>query len=171
MPIEKATIKCEAVFSNNSEHRLLLSKIWDKNLPQANVITISPSADYNVSTDLTTNLITNNLNVLGFGGFTLTNLISKIGIDPKKVKNTNDLWTEETDKYIHEAAQKADSIIVAWGRFTETRKIFSDREKEVLTILEQFKSKTFEITDGNGREFLHPLTPIIRNNWILKKAK
>lgn len=168
MTIEKSTIKCESVFSDNSQHRYSLTKIWDKSLPVANIITIAPSEDYNISCDLTTSLITNNVIMLGFGGFTLTNLISKVGANIKKVKGTKDLWDSETDRIIIESAQKADKIIIAWGRFAETRKKFSEREKNVLTLLKPFEEKSYQITDGGKREYLHPLTPSIRQGWVLR---
>ena len=171
MTTEKATIKCEAVFSDNSEHRYSLSKIWNKNLPIANVITIAPSADFNVASDLTTNIIMNNVNMLDFGGFVLTNLISKVGADIKKVKKTEGLWNTETDKFIIESAQKADKIIIAWGRFTETRKKYTEREEQVLTMLKPYEDKIYQITDGGEREFLHPLTPAIRQGWVLRLIK
>lgn len=168
MTTERATIKCEAVFSDDSLHRYSLSKIWDKTLPIANVITIAPSEDYNVSNDMTTNIICNNIHLLGMGGFILTNLISKIGADVKKLKNTKDLWNLDTDKYIKDIAEKADKIIVAWGKFTETRKIFEKREMDVIELLKPYKDKTFQITDGANREYVHPLTPAVRKGWILK---
>lgn len=168
MPIEVATIKCKSIFSDNSQHRYQMSKIWDKNLPQANIITIAPSECYNVACDLTTNIITNNLHLLGFGGFTITNLISKIGVDTKRTTNTKDLWNADTDKYILSCAQEADKIIVAWGSFAQTRKQFSEREKQVLELLKPYQNKIFQITDGADRQFLHPLTPCVRNSFILK---
>lgn len=67
--------------------------------------------------------------MLGIGGFVLTNLISKIGADIKKLKSTKDLWNADTDKYIKETALKADKIIIAWGKFTETRKVFRNEKK------------------------------------------
>lgn len=171
MAIETANIKCKSVFSDNSEHRYEMSKVWDKSLPQANIITISPSESYNIASDLTTNLITNNLHLLGFGGFMLTNLISKIGVDIKKAKNTKDLWDNETDKHIVSCASSADKIIIAYGSFVKTRSIYADREKQVLTLLKPYQDKIFQITDGEKRKFLHPLTPSIRNGWVLEKYK
>lgn len=171
MPIEVATIKCKSIFSDNSQHRYQMSKIWDKNLPQANIITIAPSECYNVACDLTTNIITNNLHLLGFGGFTITNLISKIGVDTKRTTNTKDLWNEDTDKYILSCAQESDKIIVAWGSFAQTRKQFSEREKQVLELLKPYQDKIFQITDGADRQFLHPLTPSVRNSFVLELYK
>ncbi len=171
MTTEKANIKCEATFSDNSEHRYILSKVWNKNLPQANIITIAPSEDYNITSDMTTNIICNNIHLLGMGGFTLTNLISKIGVDVKRLKSSNNLWDENTDKYIVESAEKADKIIVAWGKFTSTRKAFIQREEMVLKLLSSFEDKLFQITDGKNRTFLHPLTPAVRNGFCLEKFK
>lgn len=171
MPIESATIKCKSVFSDDSQHRYQMSKIWDKNLPLANIITIAPSECYNIACDLTTNIITNNLNLLGFGGYTMTNLISKIGIDIKKIKNTKDLWNNETDKHILSCAETADKIILAWGSFAHTRKVFADREKQVLGLLKPYQDKIYQITDGGDRKFLHPLTPTVRNGFVLKSVK
>lgn len=148
-----------------------MSKIWDKNLPLANIITIAPSECYNIACDLTTNIITNNLNLLGFGGYTMTNLISKIGIDIKKIKNTKDLWNNETDKHILSCAETADKIILAWGSFAHTRKIFLEREKQVLGLLKPCQDKIYQITDGGDRKFLHPLTPTVRNGFVLKSVK
>lgn len=168
MPIETATIKCKSIFSDNSQHRFQMSKVWNKNLPQANIITIAPSECHGVESDLTTNIITNNLHMLGFGGYTMTNLISKIGVDVKKIKNTKELWNNETDKHILSCAESADKIIVAWGSFAHTRKQFTDREKQVLELLKPYQDKIYQITDGADRQFLHPLTPCVRNSFILQ---
>lgn len=167
MTTERATIKCEAVFSDDSLHRYFLSKVWDKTKPIANIITIAPSEDYNVSSDMTTNIICNNIYLLGMGGFVLTNLVSKIGTDVKKVKSVKDLWNDETDKYILSSAEKCDKIILAWGKFTSTYKAFKDREKRVLDLLLNYKEKLYQITDEKGRELLHPLTPAVRNGFLL----
>lgn len=168
MPIEVANLKLKSIFSDDSQYRYQMSKIWDKNLPQANITTIAPSECHNVVSDLTTNIITNNLHMLGFGGYTMTNLISKIGVDVKKIKNTKDLWNNETDKHILSCAEAADKIIIAWGSFAKTRKQFAEREKQVLELLKPYHDKVYQITDGGERKFLHPLTPIVRNGFFLE---
>lgn len=174
MPIEVATIKCKSIFSDDSQHRYFLQKVWDKTKPLVNVITISPSEDYNVVSDLTTQLITNNVYKLGnYGGFILTNIISRVGLDVKKLKSTDKLWDSQTDKYIIEAAENSSAVIWAVGKLTQTRKIFSEREQEVIEILKEnnCSDKLFMISDSNKREFLHPLTPSVRQGWIVKSIK
>ena len=37
-----------------------------------------------------------------------------------------------------------------------------------MNLIEPYKDKIFQITDGAKREFLHPLTPVVRKGWILK---
>lgn len=168
MPIEVATIKCKSIFSDDSQHRYEMSKVFNKDLPKANIITISPSENYNISSDLTSQIIQNNLFALGFGSISYTYLISKIGIEVKKVKNTKDLWNNETDKHILSCAEAADKIIVAWGSFAHTRKQFADREKQVLELLKPYQDKIYQITDGADRRFLHPLTPAVRNGFVIE---
>ena len=63
------------------------------------------------------------------GGFVLTNLISKIGADVKKLKSTKDLWNADTAKFIKETALKTDKNIKAWVKITETRKVLRKKKK------------------------------------------
>lgn len=168
MTTEKSIIRSEAVFSDNREYRYLLSKIWDKNKPLATVISISPSSLHNVSTDTTTMLIQNNLFALGYGGVELVNLISKINVEAKKLKNLADSIGELTDQSILESVQRTQTTILAWGRIASMNKVFQNREEDVLEILKPYQDRLQVIVDMTGREMLHPLTPSIRNNWILQ---
>ena len=45
------------------------------------------------------------------------------------MKSTKDLWNADTDKFIKETAIKSNKIIIAWGKFTETRKVFRNEKK------------------------------------------
>lgn len=72
-----------------------------------------------------------------------------------------------TEIQMKESALKADKIIIAWGKFAETRKIFSEREKDIMNLIEPYKDKIFQITDGAKREFLHLLTPNIKRQCKL----
>ena len=167
MTNEKATIRCEAIFSDDKKYRYLLSKVWDKNRPIATVISISPSAFYNVTCDTTTMLIQNNLEALGCGGMELVNLISKVGVEAKRLKSLIDNVGQETDHYILESVKRTALTVFAWGRIAGMNKAFQAREAEVLKLLEPYMDKVQTISDCAGRENLHPLTPSIRNEWNL----
>lgn len=176
MKSKKTVIKTEALFSDDESHRYNLRKEWDKALPTATVISISPSSLTNVSADLTTQLITNNVEALGFGSFELLNLYSKIDVDVKKIKDTTGLWDENTDTCIKASCDKTfkddnGKIIFAWGKLTENNKKHGEREKQILSLLSIYFDKVYCIKDYGIRHFLHPLTPSVRNEWVLEPWK
>ncbi|MGV8905929.1 MAG: DUF1643 domain-containing protein [Acetobacterium sp.] len=176
MKSEKITIKAESLFSDDGIHRYNLRKEWDKSLPTVTVISISPSGFSNVSADLTTQLITNNVEALGFGSFELLNLYSKINVDVKKIKDTTGLWDETTDACIQASCDKAfksdgGKIILAWGKLAENNKKHGEREKQLFSLLSIYFDKVYCIKGHGARHFLHPLTPEIRNAWLLESWK
>lgn len=176
MKSEKITIKAESLFSLDDQHRYNLRKEWDKALPTATIISISPSSQFNVTADLTTQLITNNIAALGFGSFELLNLYSKIDVDVKKVKTIDGLWDEVTDSCIKASCDKTfkdenGKIILAWGKIAENNKKHAEREKQVLSLLSIYFDKVYCIKDYGIRHFLHPLTPSVRNEWTLESWK
>lgn len=172
----KTVIKTESLFSDDGTHRYNLRKEWDKTLPTATVISISPSELCNVSSDLTTQLITNNIEALGFGSFELLNLYSKVGVDVKKIKDPTGLWDETTNACIKASCDKtfkdeSGKIIFAWGKLTENNKKHGEREKMILSLLSIYFDKVYCIKDYGIRHFLHPLTPSVRNEWVLESWK
>ena len=167
---ENAVIKCESLFDKNKQHRYSTSKVWSDQKPLAAVISIAPSSDYNVSADLTSQLIQNNLNGLGFGSYTLTNLFSKIGTDFKKLTSTAGLYDKDTDKMIVASCEAADKIIIAWGKVTAKNKMISKRADEVTALIAPFTDKIYFLADSTGRSDLHPLTPALRHQWFLVQA-
>lgn len=171
MKTEKAIIRCEAVFSDDKSYRYLMSKVWDKNKPIATVISISPSTFCNVSCDTTTQLIQNNLQVLGYGGMELVNLIFKINVEAKKLKSIDTAIGELTDKFIIESAERTDITILAWGKLASVNKAFADRENAVIEILKPYSEKIQVISDSLNRKMLHPLTPSIRKGWFLSSIQ
>jgi len=167
---EKANISIESVFDNKEQvHRYSITKIWNDKLPLAALISIACSPDYGVSADLTTQLCQNNLNDLGYGGFILTNLFSFVGTDFKKLKNTEGLYTKDTDKVILDSCEKADTIIICWGGTSSKNKLISKRADDVTKLITKFADKLHSLSDGT-RASLHPLTPALRHRWELVKA-
>lgn len=171
MITEKSTIRTEAIFSEDKTQRYIYKKTWNKNQPIVTVISISPSDRYNISSDLTTMLITNNVAELNYGGFELVNLISKVGVNAKKLKSLSDCYDEDTDKYIKDSVSSTELTILAWGKISETNKHFIERENEVMQLISDYSDKLYSIADMSGREGLHPLTPSVRGAWLLQKMK
>lgn len=164
--IVKHTIKTEAVFSEDRNHRLLLKKVWNSKQPLVTVITKYPNLDGDIKSDLTTMLITNNVYEQSFGQLCLVNLFSNVNIN-KGIDEVEDLVHEETDKYITQAAESSDTVILAWG--STNSKNFTERIKEVNQLLEEYKDKLRVLVNPDSKEICHPLNPKSRNFWMVEK--
>ena len=165
MKTETTQIKSKALFSDDGLHRLLLRKEWDKNKKTAMTITINPNTADTLNMDLTTMLVINNLNKLGFGSVNIVNLYSKIM--PKlslRFNSDDDLIDSETDTIIEQYAAMSNAIIIAWGSVGNNSQRVRDRQTELLEMLSKHENKLYQI----GENGYHPLTPAVRNEWELE---
>lgn len=165
MKTETKVIKSKALFSDDGEHRLLLRKEWDKNKKTAMIIMINPNTANTLNMDLTTMLVINNLNELGFDCVNTVNLYSRIM--PKlslRFNSDDDLIDTETDSIIEQYASMSDAVIIAWGSVGNNSQRVRERQKDILELLEPYSNKLYQI----GEEGYHPLTPAIRTDWTLE---
>ena len=72
-------------------------------------------------------------------------------------------------EYIIKSAERADVIIIAWGKLGENNKKVRDAQDSLLEHLKPFKDKLCVIANESGASGFHPLAPQIRFSWILKK--
>lgn len=165
MKTETTTVKCKVLFSDDKTHRLLLRKEWDKNKPTAMVIMINPNTADTMNIDMTTMLVLNNLNALGFGSVNIVNLYSKtMNKLSLRFNSDEDLLDSENDTVIEQYAEKSDCIIIAWGSAGSNSQRVRDRQAELLERLKKFANKLYKI----GINGYHPLTPAIRSGWELE---
>ena len=165
MKTETTTLKSKALFSDDGEHRLLLRKEWDKNKKSAMIVMINPNTADTLNMDLTTMLVINNLNALGFGSVNIVNLYSRIMRKLSlRFNSDEDLIANETDTVIEQYAALSDAVIIAWGSAGGNSQRVRDRQMELLERLEKFANKLYQI----GKEGFHPLTPAIRSGWELE---
>lgn len=170
MLIEKDTIKCEAVFSDDRTHRFLWKRVWDKDKPIAAVIMLNPCMADNIITDTTTSLVVNNVAKLGeYGGVEILNLYSKLTTKLRFTESDEELNDKENDSYILKAVEESSIAILAWGKAVNINERIEERAVEVINLLKPYHDKLYMITDGE-RAGLHPLTPCIRGGWILEKC-
>lgn len=165
MKTETTVIKSKALFSDDGLHRLLLCKEWSKNNKTAMIITINPNTADTLNMDLTTMLMINNLNKLGFGAVNIVNLYSKIM--PKlslRFNSDDDFIDVETDTIIEQYAAMSDAIIIAWGSVGNNSQRVRDMQTELLEMLAKYENKLYQI----GENGYHPLTPAVRNEWELE---
>ena len=112
----------------------------------------------------------NNIVKLDFGAIDIVNLVSKM---TTKLDVPNDLEPKpnaENIDFIVKAAEKADKVIIAWGKLGENNKKIRDAQDYLIERLKPFKDKLCIIVtqDGGGSGY-HPLAPQIRFSWTLKK--
>ena len=103
-----------------------------------------------------------------YGGVQIVNLYSLL--TPKlnfRWNSDEDLNAPENDEYIKKAANECEVVVLAWGRSTANNDRIADRAVEVVNMLLKHKDKLVVISDGERRD-LHPLTPALRNSWILE---
>lgn len=169
MITERETIKGEAIFNDERTHRFVLKRTWNKAKPQATVIMLNPCDADSVICDTTTFLVVNNVARLEeFGGVTIVNLFSLLTSKLSfKWCPDEDLNLPENDDYIKKAVEESSKVILAWGRAVDTNRRIEERAMHVLNLLLPYREKMFLISDGD-RVGLHPLTPAIRNRWILE---
>lgn len=171
MIIEKNIMKTEAKFSDDKKNRFTLSKEWSNKKSRALLISIHPSIGSEITLDLTTLLVINELEKLGFGAVDIVNLFPKI-FNKLVVEEVDSKEISENDTIIVELAEKTNTIILGWGRIGEKSKAVKQRQNELLTKLVKYKDKIFVIGNDNNEEFLHPLSPKARKKgWKLIKVK
>ena len=169
MLTEKAILKTETVFSEDRRHRYLLRKEWDTKKPRATIVMTNPSSADLMTMDYTTLYIMNNVVRLDFGSIDIVNMVSKI-TTRLDVKNDIDAkMDKENTDFIIKSAEKADKVIIAWGKLGENNKKVQKLQESILKSLKPFKNKLYIIASNKGEDGFHPLAPQIRFSWVLKK--
>lgn len=169
MLTEKAILKTETVFSEDRHHRYLLRKEWDTKKPKATIIMTNPSSADLMTMDYTTLYIMNNVVRLDFGSIDIVNMVSKI-TTRLDVKNDIDAkMDKENTDFIIKSAEKADKVIIAWGKLGENNKKVRGLQESILESLKPFRDKLYIIASNKGEDGFHPLAPQIRFSWVLKK--
>lgn len=165
------TVEITNVLSDDGSHRYLQKRVWDVKGKMAVVITIHPGNDQPLQTDLTTMLIQNQLVELGFGGAYLANLFSSLAVkstNKQTLKTGSDTTTDE----VFESAfsdRNVKAVIVATGALVRSNPIAQERLEALLGKLTGPKSKMIQYLVNDRDEITHPLAPIVRSKWVLKK--
>lgn len=151
--VKEAHVLSTVIFSEDHKHRFLLNKIWDSEKKSAAIIMINPSFADELKIDTTVMKVRNFLVDHNFGSMSIVNLFSFISSNPDALAGNTDSVRPETDKYINETVQAANTIIIAWG---SDKSKYVKRKKEVWQLLleHQQKVKCFKCKDNKmGR---HP---------------
>ena len=169
---ENNTMVTRAIFSDDKTHRYLLNKEWDASLPNVMVIMLQAGKSNALIQDVTTCNIINCVSELDeiYGSVTIVNLFSRVDLELDSDIDMDDFTNQENDKQIEQAAEKAEIIVLAYGKAHETNLCVKQRVKEVISLLEKYKDKMFVIGDEKGRKGFSAMYPRVRNKWTLYKA-
>lgn len=158
---ETSTMQTTVVYNDDKTHRYLLRKEWNENLPEAMVLMLSPSVANTVSVDRTTMLVLENLERLNFGKVSIVNLFSALN-----GKRTEAELDDENLAFITQAAEHSEIVIYAVGTGGDGNKTVLKQQRDILNLLNPWKSKMKCIADKFGKKFYHPLCPAV-NRWEL----
>ena len=107
----------ECVFSADRRYRYVLKHTWEPLFPPklCTWIGLNPSIADETQLDPTLRRIRAFSAAWGYNGFIMINLFGLVSTDPDKLYAVDDPVGQENDRYILQAAQESDRIIVAWG--------------------------------------------------------
>ena len=168
--IETGIMQTEIVYNEDKTRRYRLSKTWDESKPRAMLLMTNAGAGADaISIDYTTLYSIRNLNAIGFGGVDILNMSSIITVKLEIPKHGEIVEETENIKHIVQSAEKADKVLIAWGKLADNNKRVKVLQDKILEKLRPYEDKLYGITnDLTSDDFFHPLAPQIRFEWILK---
>ncbi|UOR13573.1 DUF1643 domain-containing protein [Halobacillus amylolyticus] len=114
---------------------------------------LNPSA---ANSDISSNTLNRSVNYTkswNYGGMYIVNLYALFSTKPEKLLTNRDPVGVENDKYILDAAEKSETIVLAWG---EKYASIRNRKAEVLKMLQGYELHCIKKTK-NGKHPRHPL--------------
>lgn len=130
MPTMPTTTQRKPVFANRRTHRCAdmrakmspcrsyrysLERHWNVKLPSVMFIGLNPSTADEQTDDPTVRRCIGFAKRWGFGSLILTNLFSYRSKDPKHLLVVDDPIGRWNDRWIDQAAERADLVVAAWG--------------------------------------------------------
>ena len=82
-------------------------------------------------------------------------------------EDINAYTNEENIQQILKSAEKADNVIIAWGKLGENNKKIKAIQDNVFDRLKPYQDKLYIIASDTGEFGFHPLAPQIRFTWVL----
>lgn len=161
-------MKTKSVFDKEKQSRYLLTKEWDKSKSTIAVILLLAGTSDGVIQDVTTACIINCASKLGYGAVEITNLFSGLDTQIETDMDSEEFTDEENDKHILESVEKAEVVVLGWGKADANNLKIKWRSNEVMTLLEPHKNKLHVIGDGRGQGY-SVMYPKVRNQWNLVK--
>lgn len=132
-------VEKDAYISTNGQHRLYLTRIWDRALPLVGFVMINPSTADATIDDPTIRKCMGYAEKWGNGGIYVVNLFSFRSKDPEDLHaaSSEQRNSDVSDFYIRKAAEKCPVVVLGWGANGDP---YLDRVAEVYALLTQNSS-------------------------------
>lgn len=166
--IEESIMRTKAIFDAKKQSRYLLIKEWDESKPRIAVILLLAGTSDGIIQDVTTACITNCVSKLGYGAVEITNLFSRLDTKVETDMDSEEYTDQENDKCILESVERAEVVVLGWGKAEASNLKVKWRAKEVMALLESYTNKLHVIGDGRGKGY-SAMFPKVRNDWKLVK--
>ena len=142
-----------AIYSECERYRYLLSRTWEAGAPRLLYIMLNPSTATELANDPTIERCERRARQLGFGTMVIANLFAWRATSPTDLKVAKLPIGSDTLRLLSEAAEGADTVLVAWG-------VHGEHQGQALTVSDHLRSKDLELhclgTTKNG----HPRHPL-----------
>ena len=150
-----------AIISQDKKYRYLLTRVWNRDKGGILFILLNPSiADADIDDPTIKKCINIAINC-DKGYIEVVNLFAYRATNPKVMKSYIDPIGKENDKYIIEAANKADIIVLGWGEKGD----HLNRDSKVLSLL--CSEKVYSLCLNKSGKPKHPLY-CKRNSELIK---
>jgi hypothetical protein len=130
----ETVMKRNAVIDSTGLYRYSLGREWEPNSPSLAFVMLNPSLADAIADDPTLRRCINFAQSWGYGSLEVVNLFAYRASCPTVLKRIKDPIGPENDRYLKQAVELADKIIVAWGN----QGILENRAKVVLHWLNSF---------------------------------
>jgi len=144
--------KADIILENGNEYRYSLSRIWDVRKKMVCFVMLNPSTANASKDDPTIRRCVGFAQRWGYGSLEVVNLFALITPDPTVLESTVLPVGTCNDREIELTAQRAETVVVAWGAFKQA----TCRSKDVLQIIQRYHQP---ICLGKTKEG-HPRHPL-----------
>lgn len=141
-----------AVFSGDRRYRYRLWRRWDLSRPLIAFCMLNPSTADERSDDPTIRRCIGFARDWGYGGVEIVNVFAFRATDPRELRRVRDPVGPRNDSYVLDAAERAASVVIAWG----AHGAFRSRGIEALALLSP-RARILALGWTRSGEPRHPL--------------
>lgn len=120
-----------AVFDRTGRYRYLLTREWDRSMPNVAFVLLNPNRADAVRDDPTIRRCVAFARAWGYGSLSVTNLFAWRALDFRDVRSARDPVGPRNDAHVRRAAARAALVVLAWG----AQGAYHERDQTTLALL------------------------------------